>query len=84
MWTIPRGKITFIEEITTITLTMDRSTHTLRGAEAAALGALPNYSTPDAAGARPTETDRVPPSTAGTPQTLQRESSEPAGVLKKA
>jgi integrase len=44
----------------TITLTMDRYTHTLRGAEARALTCLPDYATPEAAGATRTGTDDVP------------------------
>jgi len=44
----------------TITLTMDRYTHTLRGAEVAALATLPNYSTPAAAEAKRTGTDNAP------------------------
>ena len=51
----------------TITLTMDRYTHTLRGAEAAALGVLPNYSTPDATKAKRTGTDDAPTGGAPTP-----------------
>lgn len=49
----------------TITLTMDRYTHTLRGAEAAALASLPDYATPEAASAKKTGTDDVPVDPAG-------------------
>ncbi len=41
----------------TITLTMDRYTHTLRGAAEAALNSLPDYATPQAASAKRTGTD---------------------------
>jgi integrase len=44
----------------TITLTMDRYTHTLRGAEAAALVSLPDYATPAVASATRTGTDDIP------------------------
>jgi integrase len=44
----------------TITLTMDRYTHTLRGAEVAALNSLPDYATPTAATAKRTGTNSVP------------------------
>ena len=46
----------------TITLTMDRYTHTLRGAEAAALSALPDYEAREAAAVKKTGTDNVPAS----------------------
>ena len=66
----------------TIMLTMDRYTHTLRGAESAALGAVPDYSTPDTAEARRTGTDDVPTqNTPTTSRTQLRVSGEAAGAL---
>jgi len=62
----------------TITLTMDRYTYTLRGAEAAALASLPDYDTPETAAAARTGTDDVPVDGDGDARNTPATASEPA------